>query len=112
LISLSTRDVPMMESALVTLLRMVVFKGKHRCMPPFHDESIVPRVAHVLFAMYGGTFKGSPLIAAASCHLLVRVVWDDGACLCGVPAVEFRAAVGPGCLRAVSLSPSRWHVVI
>ena len=90
LLSLSTRDILVMENALITLLRMVPVKVRARTanLPPFHDESVVPRVAHVLSAMQAGTFKGSLAIAQAACHILYRVIYDDGTYHGGVPLPE------------------------
>jgi hypothetical protein len=69
-----------MESALYTLIRMIPIRGKQRAiaLPQFHEESIIPRVTHVLSAMHAGTFKGSTAIAVAACHILFRLIHDDG----------------------------------
>ncbi len=86
----------------MTLLRMVPMKGKARAegLPQFHEESVIPRVAHVLSSMHAGTFKGSSVIAVAACHILYRVAHDDGGCR----GVEGRAKGGGG----VGATFERW----
>jgi hypothetical protein len=84
LLSLSTRDVGVIEAALATLLRMVPMRARAReeSLGLFHEESIVPRVAHVLTSVAAGSFKGTAVIVSTATLVLYRMVYDDGAAAC------------------------------
>jgi hypothetical protein len=78
-LNLTTKDVTVLEASLAAVLRLLTAEsGVDKDMTAFHDESVVPRVCHVLTTWSSGPTKATPTIVSLCCSILLCFIRDDG----------------------------------